>query len=85
MLYEDFLRYKAAKNQEIVAQMTLPLEENKEANNLLLDRLIYDNIENFGKFLQVITENKQDRPIVVEFYEMQKRIVRLETESECSS
>lgn len=84
MLYEDFLSYKAAKNAEITAQMKLPMEENKEENNLLSDQLVYDNLENFGKFLQVITENKQDRPIAVEFYEMQKRICRLETELECS-
>lgn len=85
MLYEDFLRYKAAKNQEVVSQMKLPMDENREENTLLSDQLIYDNLENFGKFLQFMNDNKQDRPLAVELYEIQKRILRLEVESECSS
>lgn len=83
MLYEDFIRYKAEKNKEITEQMKLPMEDNIEENNLVSDSFVYDNLENFGKFLQIMTDNKQDRPIAVEFYEMQKRICRLETELEC--
>ena len=85
MLYEDFLRYKAAQNKEVVSQMKLPMDENREENTVLSDQLIYDNLENFGKFLQFMNDNKQDRPLAVELYDMQKRILRLEVESECSS
>lgn len=85
MLYEDFLRYKAAQNKEVVSQMKLPMDENREENTVLSDQLIYDNLENFGKFLQFMNDNKQDRPLAVELYEIQKRILRLEVESECSS
>jgi hypothetical protein len=84
MLYEEFLGYKAAKNAEVTAKMKLPMEENKEENNLISDELIYDNREGFVRFVQMLNDEKIERPLAIELYEMQKALVRLETESACS-
>ena len=83
MLYEEFLKYKAEKNAETIALMKLPMEENKEENTIVADKLIYDTLQNFGLFLNALAEAKQDRHIAAELYEMQKRILQLETDSKC--
>lgn len=84
MLYEEFIQYKAAKNAEITARMKLPMEENTEENNLISDELIYDNKEGFVKFVQMLNDEKIERPLALELYEIQKALSRLETELECS-
>jgi hypothetical protein len=84
MLYAEFLEYKAAKNAEVTAKMKLPMEENKEENNLISDEFIYDNREGFVRFVQMLNDEKIDRPLAIELYEMQKALIRLETESACS-
>lgn len=83
MLYEEFIQYKAAKNAEITARMKLPMEENKEENNLISDELVYDNKEGFVKFVQMLNDEKIERPLALELYEIQKALCRLQAESEC--
>ena len=83
MLYEEFLKYKAEKNAETIALMKLPMEENKEENTIVADKLIYDTLQNFGLFVNALAEAKQDRQLAAELYEMQKRILQLETDSTC--
>lgn len=83
MLYEEFIQYKAAKNAEIAARMKLPMEENKEENNLISDELVYDNKEGFVKFVQMLNDEKIERSLALELYEIQKALCKLQAESEC--